>query len=152
LSVQSLCWSQPCQQFLGRSKDGPPGSEKAESLLNLPDCFHFGISKLLAKLDAIPLLHVFSHYWAKCNETSTYYSTSHISCLGEKDAPGKAGKNHACAGRSTPPLWSYLPTFCHWFFREKNKVGYFLNRVVVQWWVNNDRGRSMQKRKTANWD
>jgi hypothetical protein len=36
-----------------------------ESLLNLPDCFHFGISKLLAKLDAVPLLHTFSHYWAK---------------------------------------------------------------------------------------
>jgi hypothetical protein len=33
----------------------------AESLLNLPDCFRFGISKLLAKLDAVPLLHTFSH-------------------------------------------------------------------------------------------
>jgi hypothetical protein len=33
----------------------------AESLLNLPDCFHFGISKLLAKLHAVPLLHTFSH-------------------------------------------------------------------------------------------
>jgi hypothetical protein len=33
----------------------------AKSLLNLPDCFHFGISKLLAKLDAVPLLHAFSH-------------------------------------------------------------------------------------------
>jgi hypothetical protein len=33
----------------------------AESLLNLPDCFCFGISKLLAKLDAVPLLHAFSH-------------------------------------------------------------------------------------------
>jgi hypothetical protein len=33
----------------------------AESLLNLPDCFRFGISKLLAKLDAVPLLHAFSH-------------------------------------------------------------------------------------------
>jgi hypothetical protein len=32
-----------------------------ESLLNLPDCFRFGISKLLAKLDAVSLLHVFSH-------------------------------------------------------------------------------------------
>jgi hypothetical protein len=33
----------------------------AENLLNLPDCFRFGISKLLAKLDALPLLHAFSH-------------------------------------------------------------------------------------------
>jgi hypothetical protein len=33
----------------------------AKSLLNLPDCFCFGISKFLAKLDAVPLLHVFSH-------------------------------------------------------------------------------------------
>jgi hypothetical protein len=33
----------------------------AESLLNLSDCFRFGISKLLSKLDAVPLLHVFSH-------------------------------------------------------------------------------------------
>jgi hypothetical protein len=32
----------------------------AESLLNLPDCFRFGISKLLAKLAAVPLLHAFS--------------------------------------------------------------------------------------------
>jgi hypothetical protein len=32
----------------------------AKSLLNLPDCFHFGISKLLIKLDAVSLLHVFS--------------------------------------------------------------------------------------------
>jgi hypothetical protein len=69
----------------------------AESLLNLPDCFRFEISKLLAKLDAVPLLHTFSHLWAKCNAMSTYYSTSHTSCLGEKDAPGEAAKNHACA-------------------------------------------------------
>jgi hypothetical protein len=33
----------------------------AESLLNLLDCFRFGISKLLAKLDAVPLPHAFSH-------------------------------------------------------------------------------------------
>jgi hypothetical protein len=33
----------------------------AESLLNLPDCFRFGVSKLLAKLDAVLLLHAFSH-------------------------------------------------------------------------------------------
>jgi hypothetical protein len=33
----------------------------AEGMLNLPDYFHFGISKLLAKLDAVPLLHMFSH-------------------------------------------------------------------------------------------
>jgi hypothetical protein len=32
-----------------------------ESLLNLPDCFRFGISKLLAKLDAVLLLHMVSH-------------------------------------------------------------------------------------------
>jgi hypothetical protein len=68
-----------------------------ESLVNLPDCFCFGISKLLAKLDAVLLLEAFSHYWAKCNATSTYYSTSHTSCLGEKAAPGEAAKNHACA-------------------------------------------------------
>jgi hypothetical protein len=37
----------------------------AESLLNLPDCFCFGISKLMEKLDAVLLLHVFRHYWAK---------------------------------------------------------------------------------------
>jgi hypothetical protein len=28
-------------------------------------------------------------YWVKCAATSTYYSTSHTSCLGEKDAPGE---------------------------------------------------------------
>jgi hypothetical protein len=33
----------------------------AKSLLNLPDCFRFGISKLLAKLDAVLLLHAFSY-------------------------------------------------------------------------------------------
>jgi hypothetical protein len=32
-----------------------------KSLLNLLDCFCFGISKLLAKLDAVSLLHAFSH-------------------------------------------------------------------------------------------
>jgi hypothetical protein len=32
-----------------------------ESLLNLPDCFRYGISRLLAKFDAVPLLHAFSH-------------------------------------------------------------------------------------------
>jgi hypothetical protein len=31
----------------------------AETLLNILDCFRFGISKLLAKLDAVPLLHTF---------------------------------------------------------------------------------------------
>jgi hypothetical protein len=75
-----------------------------ESLLNLPDCFRFGISNLLAKLDAVPLLHAFSHYWAKGNATSTYYSTSHTGCVGEKDAPGEAARNHACALRFHPPL------------------------------------------------
>jgi hypothetical protein len=69
----------------------------AKRPLNLPDCFHFGISKLLAKLDAVPLLHEFNPYWAKCNVTSTYYSTAYTSCLGEKDALGEAAKNHACA-------------------------------------------------------
>jgi hypothetical protein len=33
----------------------------AESLLNIPDCFRFGISKLLAKLDVVLLLYAFSH-------------------------------------------------------------------------------------------
>jgi hypothetical protein len=33
--VQNLCWSQPCQQFLGRSNDGPPGSESTHSQLHL---------------------------------------------------------------------------------------------------------------------
>jgi hypothetical protein len=33
----------------------------AESLLNIPDYFRFGISMLLAKLNAVPLLHAFSH-------------------------------------------------------------------------------------------
>jgi hypothetical protein len=69
----------------------------AESLLNLPDCFRFGISKLVEKLDAVMLIHAFSHYWAKCNAMSTYYSTSHTSCLEEKDALGEAANNHACA-------------------------------------------------------
>jgi hypothetical protein len=64
----------------------------AKSLLNLLDCFRFGISRLLAKLDAVPLLHAFSHYWATCNVTSTYYSTSHTSSLGEKDALGEGAK------------------------------------------------------------
>jgi hypothetical protein len=72
----------------------------AKSLLNLPDCFRFGTSKLLTKLDSLLLLHAFSHYLAKRNAMSTYYSTSHTSCLGEKDAPGEAAKNHACARRS----------------------------------------------------
>jgi hypothetical protein len=40
-----------------------------ESLLNLLDCFRFGISKLLAKLDAASRIQ---SYWAKCNATSTY--------------------------------------------------------------------------------
>jgi hypothetical protein len=28
----------------------------------------------------------------KCNAMSTYYSTSHTSCIGEKDSPGVAAK------------------------------------------------------------
>jgi hypothetical protein len=36
-------------------------SSIAGSLLNLLDCFRFGISKLLAKLDALLLFHAFSH-------------------------------------------------------------------------------------------
>jgi hypothetical protein len=42
----------------------------------------------------------YSVIWVKCNAMSTYYSTSHTGCLGEKDAPGEAAKNHACAWRS----------------------------------------------------
>jgi hypothetical protein len=38
----------------------------AKSLLNLPDCFHFGIFKLLVKLDAVPMLHAFSEM--QCDE------------------------------------------------------------------------------------
>jgi hypothetical protein len=48
-----------------------------------------------------------------------YYSTSHTSCLGEKDTSGEAATNHACAWRSLPPQWSDLPTCHHCFFREK---------------------------------
>jgi hypothetical protein len=67
----------------------------AESLLNLPNCFHLGICKLLAKLVAVSLLHA-------CSATSTYYSTSHTSCLGAKDALDEAAKNHSCTWRSPP--------------------------------------------------
>jgi hypothetical protein len=41
----------------------------------------------------------------------------HTSCLGEK--------NHVCAWRSLPPLWSDLPICYHWFFREKIKSDTF---------------------------
>jgi hypothetical protein len=50
---------------------------------------------IMVALFAAPAVTGFS--WAKCNATSTYYSTSHTICLGEKDAPGKAAKNHARA-------------------------------------------------------
>jgi hypothetical protein len=65
--------------------------------MNVLDCFRCGISKLLAKLDAVLLLHAFSHSRAKCNVKSTYYSTSHTSYLEEKDAKAKAAKNLACS-------------------------------------------------------
>jgi hypothetical protein len=55
-----------------------------KSLLNLLDCFCFGIAKLQS-------------YWAKCNAMSTCYSTSHTSFLGEKNTPGEAATNHARA-------------------------------------------------------
>jgi hypothetical protein len=68
---------------------------------------------------------------AKCNATSTYYSTSHTNCLGEKDAPDQGTKNHACAWRSPPPLWSDFPTCCHWFFREKIKSDTFWTGLTL---------------------
>jgi hypothetical protein len=72
-------------------------------------------------------------YWAKCNATRMYYSTSHTSCLGEKDAPGEATSNHACTWRSPPPLWSDLPTCCHWFFWEKIKLDTFWTGFVYDY-------------------
>jgi hypothetical protein len=66
----------------------------------------------------------------QCNATSTYYSTSLTSCLGEKGTLGEATTNHACAWRSPPPLWSDLPTCHHWFFREKIKSDTFWTGLV----------------------
>jgi hypothetical protein len=106
-----------------------PIASSPKSPLNLLDCFRFGISTLLAKLDAVSLLHAFSHYWAKW--TSTHYSTSYTSCLGEKDAPGKAAKKSHIHMKPPPPSavirFANLPSLV---FPGKNKVGYFLNRVV----------------------
>jgi hypothetical protein len=38
-----------------------PIASSPKALLNLPHCVRFGISKLLAKFDAVPLLHAVSH-------------------------------------------------------------------------------------------
>jgi len=43
-----------------------------ESLLNLPNSFHLGIAKLLAKFDAIPLLKSFRHFAIIDNLTSLH--------------------------------------------------------------------------------
>jgi hypothetical protein len=101
----------------------------ADRLLNLLDHFRFGISKLVAKLDAVPMFHAFSHYWSKCNETSTYYSTSHTSRLGEKDALGEATENHACARRSPTTVIRFAILPSSLAFPGKNEVKYFLKRV-----------------------
>jgi hypothetical protein len=61
---------------------------------------------------------------------STYYSTPHTSCLGEKDTPGEAATNHAYTWRSPQPLWSNLPTCHHWFFQEKIKSDTFWTGLV----------------------
>jgi hypothetical protein len=60
------CWSlstneQPSLKRLNHSDLRSTHCIITESLLNLPNCFRFGIPKLLAKLDAVPLLHAFSH-------------------------------------------------------------------------------------------
>jgi hypothetical protein len=47
-----------------------------ESLLDLVNGFHFGITKLLAEFDAISLLTLFHHFTTTDNLTSGNYTSS----------------------------------------------------------------------------
>jgi hypothetical protein len=60
-----------------------------------------------------------------------YYSSSHTSCLGEKDAPGEAAINHTCAWRSPPTTVIRFANLLSLVFLGKNKVGYFLDRPRI---------------------
>jgi hypothetical protein len=58
VSVQSLCWSQPCQQFLGRSNNGPQESESAHSQ------WHLHFSLLMASRNIGHCPPMCGHLWS----------------------------------------------------------------------------------------
>ena len=68
-----------------------------ESLLNLSNSFHLGIAKLLAKLDAIPLLKSSRHFAIIDNLTSVHNTYTIIDRLPATDAFYWREKIHACA-------------------------------------------------------
>jgi hypothetical protein len=91
------------------------------------NCFTLGITKLLAKFDAVALFNVFRHCAQNKNATSMCYTSTHTGCRAATDSLYKVTKNHSCAlGTTASPCW-VLP-FASNYFPRKNKVGYFLDR------------------------
>jgi hypothetical protein len=101
----------------------------AETLLNRLDCFRFGISKLLAKLDAVPLLHALVILGEmQCDEHVLQHLTHYLLRGERRTGRGRKKIKHAHKGPPTTVIrFANLPSL---FFPGINKVGYFLNRPL----------------------
>jgi hypothetical protein len=79
--------------------------------------FTLGITKLLAKLDAV----VFRHRAQSKNVTSTCYRSKHAGCRAATDSLYEVTKNHACAIGTTGAPCRVLPLASNYFTRKKKK-------------------------------
>jgi hypothetical protein len=84
-----------------------------------------GITKPLAKFDAVALFNAFLHCAQSKNATSTCYTSTHTGCRTATDSIYKVIKNHACALGTTAAA-SWVLSLASNYFPRKKKVGYFV--------------------------
>lgn len=103
----------------------------AKCLLNLPHSFHLGISKLLAKFDAVLLLKSLHHFVANENQMGIHYIHS-LTGLPASDVLCKQEIIHIYAWRSPAPF-SPKDTSRAWFVsvEKKLRLDVYLNRPRI---------------------
>lgn len=108
-----------------------PLESSLNAWLNLLSGFHLGITKLLAKFDAILLLRLFHHFVATENLTDIH--NTHSQADHQQLMYLQAGKN-SCMCTNVPYALSATGTSCVWFIsteKKKIKVGYFWTDLVL---------------------
>jgi hypothetical protein len=90
-----------------------------------------GITKLMAKFDAVALFNAFRHCAQSKNATSTCSTSPHTGCRAATDSLYEVTKNHACAlGTTAAPCW-VLTLASNYFLRKKIRSDTFWTDLVV---------------------
>jgi hypothetical protein len=100
----------------------------AESLLNFADCFHLGIPKFLAELDAVSLLQAFCHL--------EQHVLPHFAIWQRQTHPAVLRGSKKSRMRMKVPSTTTLsfPTISPLLIMEKNVVIYFVDRPHIHTW------------------